>query len=121
MGVHKHILDDIPEDTDVFLAMTRKPSTPEIIITWEYTYMLNPDGTIKYQGESAKMCGKKEKKEPGRPGATCGCLPRQAPGARTLPPVADADLQPRASHPAACDRNLQGWNFLVQPTPSRRL
>ncbi len=62
MGVHNHILDDIPEDTDVFLAMTRKPSTPEIIITWEYTYMVNPDGTIKYQGESAKMFGKKEKK-----------------------------------------------------------
>src|SRR5260370_35540419 len=62
MGVHNHILDDIPEDPDVFLAMQRKPSTPEIISTWEYTYMVNPDGTIKYQGESAKMFGKKEKK-----------------------------------------------------------
>lgn len=62
MGVHNHILDDVPEDTDVFLALTRKPSVPEMIITWEYTYMVRPDGTIKYEGESAKLFGKKKKK-----------------------------------------------------------
>jgi hypothetical protein len=62
MGVHNHILDDVPEDTDVFLAMTRKPPVAEMIITWEYTYMVNPDGTIKYEGESAKVFGKKKKK-----------------------------------------------------------
>lgn len=62
MGVHNHILDDVPEDTDVFLAVTRKPLVPEMIITWEYTYMVRPDGTIKYEGESAKMFGKKKKK-----------------------------------------------------------
>ena len=62
IGVHNHILDDVPEDTDVFLAMTRKPLVPEMIITWEYTYMVRPDGTIKYEGESAKMFGKKKKK-----------------------------------------------------------
>jgi hypothetical protein len=61
MGVHNHILDDVPEDTDVFLAMERKPPMPELIITWEYTYMVFPDGTIKYEGESAKMFGKKKK------------------------------------------------------------
>jgi hypothetical protein len=62
MGVHNHILDDVPEDTDVFLAMTRKPLVCEMIITWEYTYKVCPDGTIKYQGESAKLFGKKKKK-----------------------------------------------------------
>ena len=62
MGVHNHILDDVPEDTDVFLAMTRKPLVPEMIITWEYTYVANPDGTIEYKGESAKLFGKKKKK-----------------------------------------------------------
>lgn len=61
MGMHNHILDDAPEDTDVFLAMTRKPPVAEMIITWEYTYMVLPDGTIKYQGESAKLFGKKKK------------------------------------------------------------
>jgi hypothetical protein len=61
MGYHNHILDDVPEDTDVFYAMTRKPSAPEMIITWEYTYMVNSDGTIKYEGESAKLFGKKKK------------------------------------------------------------
>lgn len=62
MGVHNHILDDVPEDTDVFLAMTRKPLLSEMIITWEYTYMVRPDGTIKYEGESAKMFGKEKRK-----------------------------------------------------------
>jgi len=61
MGMHNHILDDVPEDTDVFLAMTRKPLVCEMIITWEYTYRVCPDGTIKYQGESAKLFGKKKK------------------------------------------------------------
>jgi hypothetical protein len=62
LGVHNHILDDVPEDTDVFYTMTRKPWMPEMIITWEYTYMVSPDGTIKYQGESANLFGKKKKK-----------------------------------------------------------
>ncbi len=62
MGVHNHILDDVPEDTDVFLAMTRKPLVCEVIITWEYTYKVCPDGSIKYEGESAKLFGKKKKK-----------------------------------------------------------
>ena len=62
MGFHNHVLDDVPEDTDVLFAMTRKPSMPETIITWEYTYTVYPDGTIKYEGESAKMFGKKKKK-----------------------------------------------------------
>jgi len=62
MGYHNHILDDVPEDTDVFFAMTRKPSIPEMIITWEYTYMVYPDGTIKYEGESAKLFDKKKRK-----------------------------------------------------------
>jgi len=62
MGMHNHILDDVPEDTDVFLAITRKPLVAEMIITWEYTYMVNTDGTIKYEGESAKLFGKKKKK-----------------------------------------------------------
>lgn len=61
MGVHNHILDDVPEDTNVFFAMTRKPSIPELIITWECTYMVYSEGTIKYQGERAKLFGKKKR------------------------------------------------------------
>jgi hypothetical protein len=60
MGYHNHILDDVPEDTDVFFAMTRKPLVPERIITWEYTYLIRADGTIKYEGESAKLFGKRK-------------------------------------------------------------
>jgi len=63
LGVHNHILDDVPEDTDVFFAMTRKPLVCEMIITWEYTYMVCPDGTIEYKGESAKLFGNKSKKK----------------------------------------------------------
>ena len=61
MGIHNHILDDVPEDTDVFFAMTKRPAVPELIVTWEYTYLVLNDGTIKYQGESAKLWGNKKK------------------------------------------------------------
>lgn len=61
VGLHNHILDDVPEDTDVFFTITRKPSAPEMVITWEYAYWVTPDGRIAYIGESAKLLGKKKK------------------------------------------------------------
>lgn len=46
-GSHSHILSDVPEDTDVFYVLTRKPSMPEFIGTQIAVYEVNPDGTIK--------------------------------------------------------------------------
>jgi hypothetical protein len=47
-GYHTAVLDDIPEDTDVFHVISRKPSVPEWIATKQYVFRIEPDGTINY-------------------------------------------------------------------------
>ena len=47
-GFHTAVLDDVPEDTDVFHVLSRKPSVPEWLATKKYVYKIEPDGTIKY-------------------------------------------------------------------------
>ena len=44
---HTHTLSDVPEDTDVFHVLTRKPSVPEQIRTKNHLYEIQVDGTIK--------------------------------------------------------------------------
>lgn len=46
--IHTAVLDDIPEDTDVFHVLSRKPSVPEWVVTKQYVYRIEPDGTINY-------------------------------------------------------------------------
>ncbi len=58
-GIHSHVLDDIPEDTDVFHVLTRKPAVPEIIVTKQFVFHVDPDGIIKYVGKSADVLKKK--------------------------------------------------------------
>jgi hypothetical protein len=46
-GVHTHVLTDVPEDSDVFHVLTRKPSVPEYIMTSKKGgYLVREDGTI---------------------------------------------------------------------------
>lgn len=46
-GYHTHVLSDIPEDTDVFYVLTRKPSQPEFVATMNRKlYGISEDGTI---------------------------------------------------------------------------
>lgn len=47
-GFHIAVLDDIPEDTDVFHVLVRKPSVPQWVGTQQYVYLIQPDGTVKY-------------------------------------------------------------------------
>jgi hypothetical protein len=47
-GYHTAVLDDIPEDTDVFHVLVRKPSVPEWIATQQYVYRIETDGTTNY-------------------------------------------------------------------------
>jgi hypothetical protein len=47
-GVHTHVLSDVPEDTDVFYVLTRKPSIPEMVGTKnKKLYEISVDGTIR--------------------------------------------------------------------------
>jgi hypothetical protein len=45
---HTAVLDDIPEDTDVFHVLSRHPSIPELIATKQYVFQIETDGTINY-------------------------------------------------------------------------
>jgi hypothetical protein len=47
-GYHTAVLDDIPEDTDVFHVLSRHPSVPELVATKHYVFRIEPDGTINY-------------------------------------------------------------------------
>ena len=58
-GMHTHVLDDTPEDTDVFHVLTRKPAVPEMIITKQFVFQVDPDGSIKYVGKSEDVLKKK--------------------------------------------------------------
>lgn len=47
-GFHTAVLDEIPEDTDVFLVLSRRPFVPELIATKTYIYVIETDGKINY-------------------------------------------------------------------------
>ncbi len=47
-GLHTHVLSDVPEDTDVFHVLARRPSMPEYIGTKnKKLYTIETDGTIR--------------------------------------------------------------------------
>ena len=58
-GFHVAVLDDVPEDTDVFHVLSRKPSVPHLIATRKYVYQVEVDGAINYLGEAEKILGNK--------------------------------------------------------------
>jgi hypothetical protein len=47
-GVHTAVLDDAPEDTDVFHVLARQPSVPEWVLTPRYAYRVEADGSVRY-------------------------------------------------------------------------
>jgi hypothetical protein len=59
-GTHVAVLDDIPEDTDVFHVLARTPSMPEYIMTNQFFYVISPDGAIHYMGKSEDYLEDKE-------------------------------------------------------------
>lgn len=57
-GYHTHVLSDVPEDTDVFYVLSRKPSIKEYVASAKFFYQIDPDGTIHYLGETSKVLKK---------------------------------------------------------------
>jgi hypothetical protein len=46
-GFHTHVLSNVPEDSDVFHVLTRKPSVPEYVGTMDKKiWVVQTDGTI---------------------------------------------------------------------------
>jgi hypothetical protein len=48
-GYHSHVLSEIPEDTDVFLVLTRKPQVPEIVVAGPYMFTIDLNGKISVE------------------------------------------------------------------------
>ena len=61
MGFHTAILDDMPEDTDVFFVLTRKPPVPEWVISENFAYHIKVDGTIFVMRKEAFLKIEKDK------------------------------------------------------------
>ena len=46
-GIHTHVLSNVPEDSDVFHVLRRKPSIPEYIGTMDKKiWVIQTEGTI---------------------------------------------------------------------------
>jgi len=59
-GIHTHVLDETPEDTDVFHVLTRKPAVPELIRTEHFVFVVEADGEAKYVGKAEDSLKKQE-------------------------------------------------------------
>lgn len=57
-GTHTAVLDDIPEDTDVFHVLVRRPHVPEIIVTDAFVYQVDPNGSIRLMGRREALLGR---------------------------------------------------------------
>jgi hypothetical protein len=53
-GFHTHVLSDVPEDSDVFYALTRKAARGEWIGTKDYFYEIRLPGSLKYLRTTAE-------------------------------------------------------------------
>jgi hypothetical protein len=53
--VRSVVVADVPQDTDVFHVLARKPAVPDYIAAQGQMYLINIDGSIKYLGPAAKQ------------------------------------------------------------------
>jgi hypothetical protein len=54
LGFHTHILSDIPEDSDLFYALTRNATNGELIATKKYLYKIH-QGSLSYLGKTDEV------------------------------------------------------------------
>jgi hypothetical protein len=57
-GTHTAVLDNIPEDTDVFYVLERSPKMPEYIVTDAFIFRIDVDGVIRNMGRREDILGK---------------------------------------------------------------
>ena len=43
--IHTHLLDNIPENTNVFHVLARKPVAPEMVLTKRFVFQVDPAGS----------------------------------------------------------------------------
>lgn len=49
-GFHNDVVENVPQDTDVFHVLARKPPLPEFVNAQGQFYLINVDGSIEYKG-----------------------------------------------------------------------
>lgn len=49
-GFHTVVVENVPQDTDVFHVLARKPSIPDYVDAQGQLYVINVDGSIEYKG-----------------------------------------------------------------------
>lgn len=74
---HVAVLDDVPEDTDVLAALSRTPRAPEYVVSDDYVYRIDVDGTIKLMGTRKAILG--EHPHPSSPQQSPQQTPQQSP------------------------------------------
>ncbi len=57
-GIHTHVLDETPEDTDVFHVLARKPTVPEMVVTKRFVFQVDPYGVARYVGKAEDVLKK---------------------------------------------------------------
>lgn len=62
-GMHTHVLSEIPEDTDVFQVLARKPAVPELIRTEHFVFVVEPDGVAEYVGRAEEVLKNEDVRE----------------------------------------------------------
>jgi hypothetical protein len=58
VGTHTAVLDNIPEDTDVWHVLVRQPQVPELIVTDAFIYQVALDGRIRLMGRREELLRK---------------------------------------------------------------
>lgn len=48
-GSHWHVLSDVPEDTDIFYVLNRRPLIPEYIAAGKHIFIVSTDGSIQIE------------------------------------------------------------------------
>lgn len=56
-GTHAAVLDDIPEDMDVFHVLVRQPQVPQYVVTDAFVYVIAVDGSIRLIGRREEVLG----------------------------------------------------------------
>src|SRR5207253_9849779 len=87
-GLHTVLVDDVPQDTDVFLVIARRPRRHELIATAHYNYAIALDGSITWQVADRESHRQRPNMRLKLPGARVGriTLPRQRAFLSAAPP-----------------------------------
>lgn len=57
-GVHTAVLDNVPEDTDVFHVLVRQPRVAQYVVSDAFVYRIETSGDIRLLGRREDVLGR---------------------------------------------------------------